>query len=86
MPQNLLIIGATGAIGKPIAREIVNSKDSFGRIAVLTSQSTVQEKPSEIDQLKHSGIEILVGDIASEEDVKKAYQSRCYDGSFNGGN
>ena len=76
MPQNLLIIGATGIIGKPITREIIQAKTLFGRIAVLTSKNTVQKKSSEIEELEESGVEILVGDITSEEDVKRAYQSR----------
>lgn len=73
MPQNLLIIGATGVIGKPITREIINAKNSFGRIAILTSENTIKNKPSEIDGLKKSGIEILNGDITKEDDMKKAY-------------
>ncbi len=76
MSQNLLIIGATGLIGKPITRAIIQSKTSFGRIAVLTSEKTLQQKSTEIKDLELSGVEILVGDITSEEDVKRAYQSR----------
>jgi FlaA1/EpsC-like NDP-sugar epimerase len=73
MPQNLLIIGATGVIGKPITRAIVDAKDAFGRIAVLTSENTIQNKESEIKELEKSGVEVLIGDITKEEDVKKAY-------------
>lgn len=73
MVQNLLIIGATGVIGKPITAEIINAKSSFGRIAVLTSEDTVHRKSVEITQLKQSGVEILIGDITKEEDVKRAY-------------
>lgn len=73
MPQNLLIIGATGVIGKPITKEIIKAKSSFGRIAMLTSENTIQKKPSDITDFKQSGIEVLIGDITKEEDVKKAY-------------
>jgi short-subunit dehydrogenase len=75
MPQNLLIIGATGVIGKPITKEIIKAKSSFGHIAVLTSENTIQNKPAEINALRDSGVEILTGDITKEEDIKNAYQS-----------
>lgn len=73
MPQNLLIIGATGVIGKYITKEIIKAKTSFGRIAILTSENTIQKKSSEINDLKRSGAEVLVGDITKEKDVKRAY-------------
>lgn len=72
-PQNLLIIGATGVIGRPITKEIIKAKSSFGRIAILTSESTVQTKSEEINDFQQSGVEVLIGDITKEEDVKKAY-------------
>jgi len=74
MPSNILIIGATGAIGKPITQQIVLAKSSFGRIAILTSQNTLNTKGSEIEALKKEGVEVFVGDLGSEKDVKAAYQ------------
>jgi len=74
MPQNILIIGATGLIGKYITTEIIKAKASFGRIIVFTSENTIHKKSSQINELKHSGIEILVGDITKEQEVKRAYQ------------
>ncbi len=73
MPQNLLIIGATGVIGKHITRELISAKSSFGRIAVLTSENTIQKKAGDINNLTQSGIEVLMGDVTNEEEVKKAY-------------
>jgi FlaA1/EpsC-like NDP-sugar epimerase len=74
MPQNILIIGATGLIGNYITAEIVKAKASFGRIIVFTSENTIHTKSSQINELKHSGVEILVGDITKEEEVKRAYR------------
>lgn len=74
MAPNILIIGATGNIGKPITTHIVAAKSSFGRIAILTSQNTATQKAGEIEALKAEGVEIFVGDLGSEEDVKKAFQ------------
>lgn len=80
MAPNILIIGATGAIGKPITAQVVAAKSSFGRLAILTSQHTIANKGEEIESLKNHGVEIFVGDLGSEEDVKKAYEgiSRDY--------
>ncbi|KAF9890866.1 hypothetical protein FE257_005442 [Aspergillus nanangensis] len=71
--SNLLMFGATGAIGNYIIKAIINSKDAFGRIAVFTSANTVASKVKEIDALKQAGVEIITGDIASQDDVKAAY-------------
>lgn len=74
MSPNILIIGATGNIGKPITEQVIAAKANFGRIAILTSQNTATQKSSLIEALKSQGVEIFVGDVASEHDVKKAYQ------------
>lgn len=74
MPSNILIVGATGAIGKYITQQIIAAKESFGRIAILTSQNTATQKASEIESLRSQGVEVFVGDVTKEEDVKKAYE------------
>jgi nucleoside-diphosphate-sugar epimerase len=73
MPLNILVIGATGVIGAPITNAILSAKASFGRIAILTSSTTVTNKASQIDSLKSQGAEILTGDLSNEQDVKRAY-------------
>ncbi|KAG9244556.1 hypothetical protein BJ878DRAFT_64311 [Calycina marina] len=74
MAPNILIIGATGAIGKHITQQIVSAKSSFGRLAILTSEKTANTKTSELEKLKGEGIQVFVGDLTVEEDMKKAYQ------------
>jgi len=74
MAPNILIIGATGAIGKPITAQIVATKSSFGRITILTSPKTVVAKAAEIEALKSQGVAVLVGDLTVEADVKNAYE------------
>ena len=74
MPQNVLIIGATGVIGSSITAAIVNEKSKFGRIRILTSERTVGEKAQEIAALKDNGVEIKTGSLDSEADVKAAYE------------
>ncbi|GAB1212283.1 hypothetical protein ATERTT37_001417 [Aspergillus terreus] len=71
--SNLLMFGATGAIGQFIIDAIVAAKDSFGRIAVFTSPNTVATKSEQIEALKKAGVEIITGDIANPDDVKAAF-------------
>jgi hypothetical protein len=73
MPQNILIIGATGLIGSPITKAIINAKSSFGRIAILTSSATLTSKAPVIDSFQSNGVEIFTGDLSNEQDVKNAY-------------
>ena len=82
MPLNILIIGATGVIGAPITKAILNAKSSFGRIAVLTSSATVTNKASQIDSLKSQGAEILTGDLSNKQDVKRAYNGAPHPSSL----
>src|SRR3954453_8816614 len=82
MPPNILVIGATGLIGTPITKAILNAKSSFGRIAILTSTATVTNKASQIDSLKSQGAEILTGDLSNEQDVKRAYKGSPHHSPF----
>jgi nucleoside-diphosphate-sugar epimerase len=59
-------------VGQHITNAIVNSKSDFGRIAIFTSNNTLQSKSDEINALKAKGVEILTGDITSADDVTKA--------------
>lgn len=70
-PTNILILGATGSIGKYITRAIVEAKLHFGRICVYTSRKTIYEKVKDIAALETCGVEIYIGDLADEEAVKE---------------
>ena len=74
MPQNLLVIGATGVIGKYITDALLNAKSHFGRIAIFTSSGTLSKKATDLEGLRARGVEILTGDLRSEGDIKKAYE------------
>ncbi|KIV86805.1 hypothetical protein PV11_02393 [Exophiala sideris] len=72
--KKLLIIGATGLIGKFITEALVQNKSKFDRIAILTSSATVQNKAQEIENLKKEGVDIIVGDVTNSKDVVEAYR------------
>jgi FlaA1/EpsC-like NDP-sugar epimerase len=74
LPKKVLIFGATGVIGKFIIQELVNARSSFDKIGIFTSPETVHNKLDEINSWKEKGVDIKVGDVNSEDDVKKAYE------------
>jgi uncharacterized protein YbjT (DUF2867 family) len=79
-PTKLIVFGATGLIGKHIIREIYNAKSSFEKIGFFTSESTARNKPSELKNWKEKGVEVIVGDVSSEEDVANACDGMCHFG------
>lgn len=75
-PHNILLIGATGNIGRFITQSIVSARGEFDRVAILTSAPVAgSEKEKFInEELKPKNVEIIVGDIGNEEDVLNAYK------------
>jgi uncharacterized protein YbjT (DUF2867 family) len=78
--KTILVIGATGVIGKYILDQLVLAKDNSGfeKIAILTSAGTVDKKADDISKLKAKGVEVLVGDLTKEDEVKKDYTGHPY--------
>lgn len=74
VPRKILVFGATGVIGKYIIEEIVNASSSFDKIGLFTSPFTAQNKADEINSWKEKGVDINIGDVNSEDDIKKAYE------------
>jgi len=72
--ENLLMFGATGYIGVYIIEAIIKAKSSFGRIAIITSPGSAENKSKQFERLKEQGVEVIVGDVTKAEDVLKAYE------------
>ncbi|KAJ5157360.1 uncharacterized protein N7482_008460 [Penicillium canariense] len=70
-PQNILLFGASGTIGRFILNAILSERSQFGRIAVFTSPRTAESKGS---FLKKQGVEVITGDIEDESAIKAAYE------------
>lgn len=68
------MFGATGYIGVYIIEAIIKAKASFGRIAIITSPGTAENKAKQLEKLKEQGVEVIVGDVTKAEDVLKAYE------------
>jgi NAD(P)-dependent dehydrogenase (short-subunit alcohol dehydrogenase family) len=74
IPKNILVFGATGAIGKYIIEELYNARSSFEKIAFFTSKATAENKADEIKSWREKGVDVIVGDVTSEDDISKAYE------------
>lgn len=74
-PRNILIFGATGTIGSFITNSIVSARSDFNRVAIFTTAPAAgSAKEQALEELKSKGVEIIIGDIASESDVVNAYK------------
>ncbi|ETS80971.1 hypothetical protein PFICI_05973 [Pestalotiopsis fici W106-1] len=79
IPSRLLIIGATGVIGKYITNAILSSKsriNSLSQISILTSPATASNPAKEalLSSWKDQGLTVITGDITSVDDIRSAYK------------
>ncbi|GME28896.1 Isoflavone reductase family protein [Neofusicoccum parvum] len=72
--ENVLVIGATGIIGRFITNHLVDAAPPFKRIGIFTSAGTVEKKAAEIQSLKDKGVEVIVGDFNDEAKILEAYK------------
>lgn len=82
IPRKVLIFGATGVIGRFIAEEMYKARSSFEKIGLFTSEATAKNKAEEISGWKEKGLDVIVGDVNSEEEVLKAYEGWCFSNSM----
>jgi uncharacterized protein YbjT (DUF2867 family) len=81
-PKKILVFGATGLIGQHIIREIYNAESSFEKIGLFTSESTANNKSDELKGWKEKGVDVIIGDVSSEDDVAKACEGMCHPGEY----
>ncbi|KAK8118235.1 metabolite transport protein [Apiospora kogelbergensis] len=81
LPSKILVIGATGVIGKHITSAIAKASSagsikSISRVSILTSAATVSspQKQPLLSSWKQQGLSVITGDITKPEDVRNAYQ------------
>lgn len=72
-PSHILVLGATGNVGKAIMDAIVNASPAFTRVSILTSKETAASKSDLIDGWKSSGVSIVLGDVTNPQDIETAY-------------
>ncbi|KAI5304015.1 hypothetical protein KEM56_006957, partial [Ascosphaera pollenicola] len=76
--QNILVLGATGLIGSWILKVLIREKHNFQRIAIFTSQSTVERKSSFIASLQSEHVDVIVGDVRDSQSVSKAFEVNLF--------
>ena len=66
------MFGATGNIGTPIVNELAKGlkAGTFSRVAIFTSQNTVDTKADVIKDLQSRGVEVFAGDVADKDTLK----------------
>ncbi|ROT37488.1 hypothetical protein SODALDRAFT_280627 [Sodiomyces alkalinus F11] len=73
-PLNILILGATGQIGKYITDAVINAQPSFDQVTIFTSKEASASKADYLDKLQQKGVRIVNGDLTNEKDVKAALE------------
>lgn len=62
---SVLLVGASGVLGKPLLDEVIRQKDNFQRVAILAT-------PERAAKFDNSGVEVVVGSL---------YDPRSYKGN-----
>lgn len=76
LPSKILIIGATGAIGKYITSAVVSAEPRIAQhISIFTSPATASNPSKEplLSSWKSQGLSVITGDISNADDVRNAY-------------
>jgi nucleoside-diphosphate-sugar epimerase len=73
-PSKILLFGATGVIGKYILEQLIEAKPAFERVGIFTSPGTAETKKEDLEKLKEKGVKVVIGDVNSDSDVKKAFE------------
>ncbi|KAJ7147863.1 hypothetical protein C8R43DRAFT_524588 [Mycena crocata] len=66
MAPSVLLIGASGLVGRPVVQEFLKNKISFARVAVLADPAKV----SRFDDVKKDGVEVIVGSFLESSSYK----------------
>lgn len=72
--KRILFFGATGTIGKPILKALVDNIKLFEHLAIFTSARTAESKKQLLEDYTSRGLVIVVGDIQNEREVLDAYE------------
>jgi nucleoside-diphosphate-sugar epimerase len=84
IPRKILVFGATGLIGRHITDALLSFQESFDKIGIFTSPSSLDRKQDVFDTYRAQGAAIIVGDLQNEHDVEAAYKSKPNNSPFPG--
>jgi nucleoside-diphosphate-sugar epimerase len=66
MAPSVLIIGASGTVGRPLVQEFLKNKTRFKRLAVLADPAKV----SRFEEVQSQGVELVVGSFLEASSYK----------------
>jgi uncharacterized protein YbjT (DUF2867 family) len=66
MAPSVLIVGASGTVGRPLLQEFLKNKSNFGRIAVLADPTKV----SRFTEVQSEGVEVVAGSFLEANSYK----------------
>ncbi|KAF7369782.1 NAD(P)-binding protein [Mycena venus] len=66
MPPSVIVVGASGSVGRPLMLEFLAQKSKFGRVAVLSDPA----KTARFDDIQAKGIEIVAGSFLETKSYK----------------
>lgn len=72
--KKILVLGATGVVGKALTNSLLNAKGVFEKIGIFTSAESAAKKEELLDTYRTRGANILIGDLYRDEDVLEAYK------------
>ncbi|KAI1371102.1 NAD(P)-binding protein [Hypoxylon crocopeplum] len=76
LPSRILIIGATGNIGKYITAAILSAEPRVAdQVSIFTSHATASSpaKQAILSSWQSQGVSVITGDVNNPEDVRRAY-------------
>ena len=73
--QNILLIGASGMIGRVIQAELIAKKENFSKLGVLTSSTSSPDPKKEayFASLEAKGVQIIKADFSESYGLVKAF-------------
>ncbi|VUC21028.1 unnamed protein product [Clonostachys rosea] len=75
--RKILVLGATGVIGKVLVEALLCGKEHFDSIGIFTSAESATNKQALIESFKSRGVSVVIGDLYNDDQVLEAY--RDYD-------
>jgi uncharacterized protein YbjT (DUF2867 family) len=72
MAPSVLIIGASGVVGRPLVQEFLKNKSSFASIAVLSDPTKV----SRFTEVQSQGVKLVIGSFLETSSYKGINDTR----------
>lgn len=70
--KKILVLGATGVIGKVLVNALINAKGNVERVGIFTSAETVLKKKDLVALYQNQGVDVITGDLYNDNDMLDA--------------